>query len=219
MNINEKTTHAAWIAGLHAIAKEGMLMTDREKRECKEVMNFMITIAAGKDDILSPIDSLCKSDQWIYPSLEELEDIILTRKKIPTIQYTYGSRIFAFQQRSNQVHDFIIPLLKADPATRRAIISLYDPQTDSKIQLKEVPSLISVFFKIKDGSLHVTALYRSTDFFIGWPTNIYQLFKLQELVAAEVGVTLGSMTTISHSAHVFSEHKEFVDRLLKEGKL
>jgi thymidylate synthase (methanogen type) len=214
MEVHEQKTLAAWIAGLRLIKDHGTVFIDRERRECKEILNLVVTIDQPKADLLAPIDALTKKDLWVYPTLDELEDIILTRRKIPTIQYTYGSRIFAFQSRMNQVHDFIIPLLKKDPTTRRAIISLYDPITDSKINLKETPSLFMVFFKITGGKLHTTGMIRSNDFLIGWPTNLYQLFKLQEMVAQEVGCEQGSLTTISNSAHYFLEYQEILEDLL-----
>lgn len=213
MEVREQKTLTAWLSGLRIIRDQGIVFLDRERRECKEILDLTVRIERP-EDILAPIDVLAKKDLWVYPTLEELEDIILTRRKIPTIQYTYGSRIFAFQSRMNQVHDFIIPLLKKDPTTRRAIISLYDPLTDSKLNLKETPSLFVVFFKISQGKLNTTGMIRSNDFLIGWPANIYQLFKLQEMVAQEVGCQVGSLTTISNSSHFFLEYHDVLEDIL-----
>ncbi|MFH1072688.1 MAG: thymidylate synthase [Nanoarchaeota archaeon] len=215
MEINEETTYKAWKEALRHIVSQGKTFTDHENRKCREILNLFLTITSPKEDILIPIETLTKFDRWVYPSIEELSNIIFTKKKIATIHYTYGSRIFNFQDKINQINEFIIPLLKADPNSRRAVIMLYDPVTDSKTFNKEIPSLLFIYFKIQEKKLQLIGFIRSNDFFIGWPTNIYQLYKLQELVAQELGIEQGSLTTISNSAHIFEEYIELINEVLR----
>ena len=76
---------------------------------------------------------------------------------------------------------------------------------------------MSIYFKIIDNELTVTTVIRSNDMFIGWPANIYQIYLLQQYVAKAIGIKTGSITTISHSAHVFDEYKEEVEQVLRKG--
>ena len=94
---------------------------------------------------------------------------------------------------------------------------LYHPVVDSKINIKETPGLISIFFKILNNKLTLTTVIRSNDMFIGWPANIYQVYLLQKYVAEKLGLETSSITTISHSAHVFDEYSEEVDKVLKKS--
>lgn len=214
MIIEQENTKGAWLTALKLILKDGKSFIDKDKRNCREVLDLIVRIKNPQDDILKPIEILNKLGKWIYPSIEELKSIILTKQKIPTIQYTYGSRIFRFMDKMDQIKEFIIPLLKEDPTSRRAVLMVYNPLTDSKVYLKEIPSLLFVFFKIQEHKLHLTGFIRSNDFFIGWPTNIYQLFELQGLVSNELGIERGSLTTISNSAHVFEEYLEDINEVI-----
>ncbi|MFH1916547.1 MAG: thymidylate synthase [Nanoarchaeota archaeon] len=215
MDVVEQGTMKAWIAGLSAIQRYGVDFVDKDTRTCKEVLNLVVRINDAHKDVLEPISYLTQLNLWIYPTVEELQAIIFARKTIPTIQFTYGSRIFNFQEKIDQIHDFIIPLLKSDPTSRRAVLTIFDPVKDAQIYNKEVPGLVSIYFKMHEGKLTVTGTLRSNDYFIGWPTNVFQIYKLQEYVAHEIGVSPGELITISHSAHFFEEYTELIDDLLK----
>lgn len=207
----------AWQKSLKHIIDHGKEQ-ESHSRKLKEVLNLVVTIQHTEKDILKPIEYLNSLNLWIYPPVEELASVILTKKRIPTIKYTYGSRIFNFHNAINQIQDFIIPKLRSSPRTRKAVVMLYDPVNDSKITLEDTPSLLYLYFRIIDKKLHVTASVRSNDFFIGWPTNAYQVHKLQELVAKELGISTGTLATISNSAHVFLEHMDAIVPLLQGGE-
>ena len=155
-----------------------------------------------------------KKFEWIYPSSEELSTIMFNKEDLAIYEYSYGPRIFNFSGKKDQVNEYIIPLLKNDPNSRRAIISLFDPRTDSDIINKNVPSLMFIHFKIKEDKLNCTCLIRSNDFFVGWPGNIYQIYLLQKYIAEKLNIKTGILTTISCSAHVFHEHFENIKKVI-----
>ena len=216
MEIIKDSTQEAWKAMLKSIMADGTLITDKDKRVSWEVLNAIITIKNPSQDITKPIESMRELKKWVYPELDELEDVFFTKEASFVYYYTYGVRIFNYSNAKNQVDDFIIPLLQKDPTTRRAVIVLYYPVIDSNINIKETPSLLSLFFKIVGEKLTVTSVIRSNDMFIGWPANIYQIYLLQKHVAEKIGVEPGSITTISHSAHLFQEYKEEIDSILRK---
>jgi len=217
MEIIKDSTYKAWQATLKVILDQGKEITDKDNRISKEVINLIIRINNPGQDITKPVEVMKGLKKWVYPELEELEDVFFKKEASFIYYYTYGARIFNYANAKNQVDDFIIPLLKKDPASRRAVVVLYHPTVDSKIGIKENPSLISIFFKIIDKKLILTTVIRSNDMFIGWPANIYQVFLLQKYVAKQLGLEPGSITTISHSAHVFEEYKQEVEEVLKKG--
>jgi len=217
MEITKESTVEAWKATLKVITDKGAETIDRENRKSKELINIIIKINKPEKDITKPIAIMKALKKWVYPELDELEDIFFKQTASSVYYYTYGARIFNFANSKNQVDDFIIPLLKKKPSTRRAIVVLYHPIVDSKIGIKEKPSLVSIYFKIIDNELTVTTVIRSNDMFIGWPANIYQIYLLQQYVAKAIGIKTGSITTISHSAHVFDEYKEEVEQVLRKG--
>ncbi|MFH0869461.1 MAG: thymidylate synthase [archaeon] len=217
MEIARNTTMEAWKAALNEIREHGESAVDTEGRSSTELLNLSITIRSPQDDVTKPIEVMRGFKSWSYPEQDELEDVFFKKEASSSYYYTYGARIFNYTNSKDQIEEYIIPLLSKQPNSRRAIVVLYQPVVDSKLGVKENPCLISIFFRIIDSRLSVSALLRSNDIFIGWPANIYQLCLLQKYVAERLGIESGSMTTISHSAHIFHEYDEEIEAVLRKA--
>ena len=63
--------------------------------------------------------------------------------------------------------------------------------------------MMLVDFKIRDGKLNTTGLWRSHDIYGAWFPNAVGLSHLSKYVAGEVGVEMGSLTIHSISAHIY----------------
>jgi thymidylate synthase len=215
MNITKKTTLEAWKSALNHIINEGKNYKDNE-RLTRESLNLSICIEDPAKDITAPIEIMRKSKKWVYPPMEEIESIILSKKTALAYSYSYGPRIFN-HNNINQIDNFIIPLLKKDPFSRRAIAVLWDPLIDSNVYKKDVPGFILIDFKLRDNKLNATSFVRSNDIFFGWPANIYQIFCLVEYVSKQLSCEVGSLTTFSSSAHIFEDQFESINNVLKNG--
>ncbi|MBN2053069.1 hypothetical protein JW756_06195 [Candidatus Woesearchaeota archaeon] len=216
MEIIKNSAIDAWKSALKMIKEHGRKVIDHDNRLSQELLNISIIINNPAEDITKPIDAMKELKKWVYPELEELEDVMFKKEASSFYYYTYGARIFNYANTKNQIDDFIIPLLKKDPNTRRAVVMIYHPVSDSKINIKESPGMLSIMFKIVDKKLNLTVVIRSNDMFIGWPANIYQIYLLQKYVTESIGIETGSITTISHSAHVFQEYDEEVEAILRK---
>ena len=100
---------------------------------------------------------------------------------------------------------------------RRGVATLFDPGVDSSLKNTEIPSMIVFDFKIRDQKLHVTCFIRSSDIFIGWPANIYQISVIQEYVASKHKVPVGQITTIATSAHIHIDHLPEIEKVIKKN--
>ncbi|HNQ53740.1 thymidylate synthase, partial [Methanothrix soehngenii] len=125
-------------------------------------------------------------------------------------EYTYGERLRAWESheipdsynvKTDQV-EYIIRKLKANRTTRRAVGCTWNPLTDEKPGFHP-PCLMVADFKIRGEALNLIAYFRSHDIEQAWPQNVYGLYKLQEYIAGEVYAELGTLTTISASAHIY----------------
>lgn len=217
MEIVEHHASQVWKVALKKVLKDGRKVTDQDGRQCSEAANLVLCVQDPSKDISEPIDWLSHQGSWVYPSLEQIEKLMLTNASSSIYEYEYGQRIRRFQGRKDQLEEFVIPLLSKAPESRRALISLFDPLQDSNVDNSTVPCLALVFFRIDNSKLSVTGYLRSNDLFIGWPANVYQLFSLQRFVATKLGLEVGSLTTISSSAHVFLEYGEELNKLLSES--
>ena len=94
-------------------------------------------------------------------------------------------------------------------------LPLYSPMKDGTRHMGG-PCLSHLSFKLFDGAVHLTALYRSHDYGYKVPGNLLGLARLQACVARETGQRIG--TLVVHSSYAFlSGGKKRVRTLL--GKI
>ncbi len=208
-----------WKQKLKKIKNEGYTYVDIDNRRAKELLNVIITIEdPKKQEIEGPLDYLSAQHKWLYPSKTEISNVMFKEILNPAYDYTYGGRIFNFADKFNQINNFIIPLLKKQPLTRAAVVSVYNPIEDSNFTNTNKPGIIMLYFRIIEEKLTISAVIRSQDFFFGWPANIYQIYSLQKYVAENLNVEIGSLTTLSNSTHIFESNFEDINQLVQEEK-
>lgn len=109
--------------------------------------------------------------------------------------YTYGNRIRAYYGI-----DFLKKVcdkLNAYPNDRDCYCALWDSHLD--MDAKDAPCMVSLFFRVFDGELTLTATFRTHNALDAWLKNVFGLRSLQEYVAEKTGLPLGPITVISHS--------------------
>ena len=212
MEIISKSIEEGWKKALKYIIENGKDFIDGDGRTCREVINLSICVE-DKEDVIKPIEIINSFEKWIYPPLEELESVVLSKKEIAGYYYNYGARAFNFND-INQIDSYLIPLLKKDKTTRRATVVFYNPMKDSFLFKKDVPGMIMVNFNIRNNKLNVLSVIRSNDLFFGWPANVYQVYILQKYVAEKVGYEMGELQTFSISAHIFEDQFDDINRVL-----
>ncbi|MCC7550274.1 MAG: thymidylate synthase [Methanobacterium sp.] len=141
---------------------------------------------------------------WSGEKLEIYAEQFLSDDKQGFV-YTYGNRLRKHFEGIDQINE-AIKRLKNCRESRRAISVTWDPPTDTKQE--EVPCMILVDFKIREGKLHTTGLWRSHDIYGAWFPNAVGLTHLSRYVAEEVGVEVGTLTIHSISAHIYQVNFE-----------
>ncbi len=111
----------------------------------------------------------------------------------------------------NQIGRSIINRLSRNPESRRAIAITWVPDMD--IQSTEPPCLQLVQCFIRDQQLHMTCYFRSNDMLSAWGANAYGLSHLLKYICDSINMSIaeargecigvGSLTTISSSAHIY----------------
>jgi thymidylate synthase len=214
VEIKEKTAEKAWKKLLKYVLENGNDFIDRKNRLCKEALNITVTIESV-EGITKPLEILSSFKKWVYPSLEELKSFMLENKDVPGYYYHYGARAFNYNG-IDQVNDYIIPLLKKDPTSKRGIVVFYGPEKDTLPLKKETPGVVMMNFNIRNRKLHTTIVIRSNDLFFGWPANILQAYFLAEYIGKELNCSLGTINTISISAHIFEDQFEYIRKIIGE---
>lgn len=114
-------------------------------------------------------------------------------------------------QRNNQL-DRVVDMLKENPATRQAAISIYDAK-EMDLYPTDTPCTYAVQFTItkdpfrrvaQDGILNMSVVMRSNDLWYGFCNDQYCFSKLQELVADRVGIPIGEYYHFAHNLHLYN---------------
>ena len=83
-------------------------------------------------------------------------------------------------QRNDQI-GYMVDLLKREPNTRQAAISIYDAKEHDQYTY-DTPCTYAVQFTILDNKLNMSVVMRSNDLWFGFCNDQYQFSKLQWLV-------------------------------------
>lgn len=100
----------------------------------------------------------------------------------------------------------VVNLLKKEPATRRAVINIYDPAIDSA-DGKDIPCNNWIHFLSRLGKLHMHVTIRSNDLMWGWSgINAFEWSAIQEIVAGLAGQDVGELHFSVSSLHLYDRH-------------
>lgn len=118
--------------------------------------------------------------------------------------YTYGERLRAYRcpfcgAAVDQL-DFIKAKLSKFQVTNQAVAVLYNPLRDpDRERHNDPPCWNWVQFRIRQGELHMTALFRSHDYCKALYPNLYAIARLAE----QIYEGPKKLTLISSSAHIY----------------
>jgi len=129
-----------------------------------------------------------------------------------TWEYTYHDR-YAYQV------PFIISELKRNPYSRRAIMNIRDFEVDSANNDPACMQSIQYFIRDDGASgcraLHCKILFRSNDLPEAFFYNAFALIRLQEKIAAELGVEVGTYAHRSNSMHCYEKDFDLIAGYIK----
>lgn len=126
-----------------------------------------------------------------------------------TLHAAYGHR-WRYHFDIDQIQT-VGDMLRRDPSTRRAVISMWDPSTDLTPH-NDLPCNTSIMFRIVDGGLDMTVANRSNDLVWGMlGANAVHMTYLHELIAYMAGVKIGFYRVFTNNLHVYKEMPNFKD--------
>ena len=100
--------------------------------------------------------------------------------------------------------DYIVGLLKENPETRQACISIYDGKEHPDYKT-DIPCTYAVQFTILHGRLDMCVTMRSNDLWYGFCNDQYCFSMLQGLVAHELGIETGVYYHFAHNMHLYND--------------
>lgn len=160
---------------------------------------------------------------WIVLGRKDVKTLVLFNKNMEkfsddgeTFHAPYGFRLrhwgirtedkFEEGMSTGQGMDQVInaiKLLSENPNSRQVVMSIWNPNFDLGFKTKDIPCNDMIMLKIRHGQLITTIQNRSNDLHWGLPTNIFQFSFLTEIIAACLGISLGTQTHNSQSLHIY----------------
>ena len=144
--------------------------------------------------------------QYEFEILDGILDFVIG-KADNLWEYTYHQR-YAYQL------DFIISELKREPFSRRAVMSIRDFEVDSTNT--HPACLQSIQYFIRNGKLDCCVLFRSNDLPEAFFMNAFALIRLQEKVASELGISVGSYSHRSNSMHAYEKNFGLIEGYVRK---
>lgn len=107
--------------------------------------------------------------------------------------------------------------LKEEPSSRQAVIVMWDPASDGLTapKKKNVPCPFTWVINIINNKLNLHLIIRSNDMMLGNPHDVAGFALLQSMLAQELGTEVGKLTVSISHAHIYENHYEQVEELLK----
>ena len=115
----------------------------------------------------------------------------------------YVNSNYGYQWERNNQLSYIISMLKANPETRQATISIYDGKEIDDYKY-DTPCTYAIQFTIVHGRLDMCVTMRSNDLWYGFCNDQYQFSKLQEMVSNILKIDTGVYYHFAHNMHLYN---------------
>jgi thymidylate synthase len=123
---------------------------------------------------------------------------------------SYASRIFDYAATGRDQLAWVIERLRADPASRGAAITTFEPLIDTTY----IPCVSLLDFWIRDSAVELVVYAHSIDFGAKGYGNLTELALLQQTVATALERPVGALRFAIKSAHVYDTERAYMDGVL-----
>lgn len=204
-------------------------MSERTGLETAAIPGLTFSIDPIKDGfpVLSlrkiPIKVFVAEQAWFIMGSRKPEDFLREYTKIWDI-FTNPNDVvtvaYGYRWRKHFGRDqlaLLIDLLQKEPSSRQGVVLMWDPATDglSLQKKKNVPCPYTFTVNIIGGRLHLHLVVRSNDMVLGFPTDVAGFCLLQYILAQKLGVNVGIYTHTISNAHIYSNHYEAAQEMIK----
>ncbi len=186
------------------------------KKRSKEILHYGLVIENPRERLVwnakrkLNLPAAVARFVWMMAGNDRLKDIEFYEKKVAAFSddgiivpgSSYGHRMMYPTPGCDQIAGALCRL-REDTATRRAAVSVFQPQDVTRLS-SDIPCTFGLAFHNRGEFLHPSVIMRSNNAFILPPYNIFEFSLLGEAVAAEIGLNLGVMSYHALSMHVYA---------------
>ena len=112
---------------------------------------------------------------------------------------------YGWQWKRNEQLDYVVDILKHNPKTRQAAISIYDGKEIKNAHYNnDTPCTYAVQFTIVNNKLNMCVTMRSNDLWYGFCNDQYCFSRLQLMIADRLEIRLGTYFHFAHNLHLYN---------------
>ena len=209
--MNFKNANDAYEYFHHLIISEGV-----EFDNTKALFNVGFTLDNPKDNIITNKQRKFNTEyakaewKWYMSGDRSINKLGEIYGKIPPIWKRMANdngdvnSNYGYQWERNHQLDYVVSILRENPSTRRAAISIYDGKEISDYS-KDTPCTYAVQFTILNNKLNMSVYMRSNDLWYGFCIDQYCFSMLQQHVAERLSIEVGSYYHHAHNLHLYND--------------
>lgn len=126
----------------------------------------------------------------------------------------FGKRLFQYRNEIDQIAA-IVKRLQIDPASRRTFAAICNGE-DNVRNSREYPCCIGLQYFLRQGALHSITFMRAQHALLILPYDAFLFMTLQCIVAARLGVAVGTYRHICGTFHIYEAERQLANRVLGE---
>jgi len=216
--VEARTIAEAWVEIVYRIFTFGQVQPSGYDSKRQELLNLVAIVTDEPEGFYFPEPNYLPVDRGFIETY--LPQMIEDAEYREGVKYTYGQRLRSWFGQ-DQI-DAAIDKLTEEIDCTSVVLSLWDVKDNVT---GGSPCLNHLWLRAIDGTLHLTALFRSNDMFSAWPANAMGLRALQKHIANEYEkkiqlamdggqefdpsapchLSMGTLTIVSQSAHIYEE--------------
>jgi thymidylate synthase len=123
---------------------------------------------------------------------------------------SYATRLYDYAHAGHDQIRWVIDRLAANPSARDATVTTFQPLTDTGY----IPCVSLLDFWLVKGELQLAVYAHSIDFGTKGYANLVELAALQNRVAGDLDVGVGTLTMTVKSAHIYQTELGLMERII-----
>lgn len=127
----------------------------------------------------------------------------------------YGRAIFGDGTRGDQWRT-VVRQLREDPDSKRAVLQIFRGEELNDPTNPDVSCTLGLQFLAREGALHAVGFMRANDAYRGMSSDVFSFTFLQEVMARELGLSLGGYVHLVGSLHIYDPDADRVRRVLDD---
>jgi thymidylate synthase len=199
------TTGGAWLAVAGRIVADGV-PGRYDEQPIREISLVTLVIAQpDPDDEIIARHAEPERLAWMHANFTD-------RSRVAALGHadSYATRLFDYEHSGRDQVTWVIDRLRADPASRSATITTFQPHTDTTY----IPCVSMLDFWLPAGAVELVVYAHSIDFGAKGYGNLVELAALQRQVADALALPAGRLLLIVKSAHVYETELPYITRVL-----